>query len=350
MLGNKIIMTTIDIHAAGIELQEKDSWHLGMLRTQAHSAIAARVLAELADHDPRICVLTADLGFSNRTVEFSYRHPARFFNLGIAEQNMVSVAAGLATTGLIPYVATFASFLGLLCCEHIRTDCAYPNLPVRLLGHHAGISLGYYGTSHHATEDIGIMRSIANLKIICPADAYSLEQALRQTVDVDGPIYFRLGRGREADAYTAGEPWEYGKVSVLRKGSDGVLFANGIMVTAARQAAATLAKEGVNLTVADLHTIQPFDTEGVLSLVEESGHNAQQGARLVFVAEEHNTRGGVATSIADTLVDNRMDGIKLVRIGFPSDEYSVIAAPYHLYQHYGLDAAGVAERVRKEVG
>jgi transketolase len=331
-------MTAIDIHAAGIEMQDKDSWHLGMLRTQAHSAIAARVLAELADSDPRICVLTADLGFSNRTVEFSYRHPDRFFNLGIAEQNMVSAAAGLATTGMIPYVATFASFLGLLCCEHIRTDCAYPNLPVRLLGHHAGISLGYYGTSHHATEDIGIMRSIANLKIVCPADAYSLEQALRQTVDVEGPIYFRLGRGREADAYNEGEPWEYGKVSVLRRGGDGVLFANGIMVSAARQAAETLTKDGINLTVADLHTIQPFDSEGVLSLIEES--------RNVFVAEEHNTRTGVATAIADAIVDNRIDGVKLVRIGFPSDEYSAIAAPYPLYQYYGLDAKSVAERIR----
>jgi len=235
-------------------------------------------------------------------------------------------------------VATFASFLGLLCCEHIRTDLAYPNLPVRLLGHHAGISLGYYGTSHHATEDIGIMRSIANLKIVCPADAYSLEQALRQTVDVEGPIYFRLGRGREADAYLPGEPWEYGKISVLRKGTDGVLFANGIMVSAARQAAESLASEGISLTVADLHTIQPFDTEGVLSLIEES--------RNVFVAEEHNTRGGVATAVADAIIDARVDGVKLVRIGFPPDEYSVIASPYHLYQYYGLDAAGVAERVR----
>lgn len=334
-------MTTIDIHSAGIDLQEKESWHLGMLRTQAHSAIAARVLNELADTDPRICVLTADLGFSNRTIEFSYRHPERFFNVGIAEQNMVSAAAGLATTGMIPYVATFASFLGLLCCEHIRTDCAYPNLPVRLLGHHAGISLGYYGTSHHATEDIGIMRSIANLKIVCPADAYSIEEALRQTVDVEGPIYFRLGRGREADVYQEGEPWDYGKVSVLRRGTDGVLFANGIMVKAARDAAETLAKEGLNLTVADLHTIQPFDTEGVLSLIEES--------RNVFVAEEHNTRTGVATAIADAIVDNRIDGVKLVRIGFPSDDYSAIAAPYHLYQYYGLDATGVAERVRKEM-
>jgi len=331
-------MTTVDIHAAGIEMQDKDSWHLGMLRTQAHSAIAARVLTELADREPRICVLTADLGFSNRTVEFSQRHPDRFFNVGIAEQLMVSVAAGLATTGMIPYVATFASFLGLLCCEHIRTDCAYPNLPVRLIGHHAGISLGYYGTSHHATEDIGIMRAIANLKIVCPADAYSLEQALRQTVDVEGPIYFRLGRGRESDVYQEGEPWEYGKVNVLRKGKDAVVFANGIMVSSARQAADKLAGEGIELTVADLHTIQPFDTEGVLALIEES--------RNVFVAEEHNTRGGVATAVADAIVDARMDGVKLTRIGFPPDEYSEIAAPYHLYQYYGLDAAGVAERVR----
>lgn len=323
-------------------LSEQESWHLGMLRTQAHSAIAARVLSDLADQDERIVVLTADLGFSNRTVEFSYRHPDRFFNMGIAEQNMVSVAAGLATVGYIPYVATFASFLGLLCCEHIRTDLAYPNLPVRLLGHHAGISLGYYGTSHHATEDIGIMRAIANLKIVCPADAYSLEHALRQTVDVEGPVYFRLGRGREADAYQEGEPWEFGKVSVLRHGGDGVLFANGIMVAAARAAAETLAQKGIDLTVADLHTIQPFDVEGVLSLIE--------GARRVFVAEEHNTRTGVATAVADAMVDAGVAGVKLHRIGFPPDEYSAIAAPYYLYQHYGLDAEGVAARVAAAMG
>jgi transketolase len=322
-----------------IDLRDQESWHLGMLRTQAHSAIAARVLSELADEDERIVVLTADLGFSNRTVEFSYRHPTRFFNMGIAEQNMVSVAAGLATTGFVPYVATFASFLGLLCCEHIRTDLAYPNLPVRLLSHHAGISLGYYGTSHHATEDIGIMRAIANLKVVCPADAYSLEQALRQTVDVEGPVYFRMGRGREADAYQEGEPWEYGKVSVLREGGDGVIFANGILVSAARSAAETLAGEGIEMSVADLHTIRPFDVEGVLSLIE--------GKRHVFVAEEHNTRTGVASSVADALVDARVGGVELVRIGFPPDEYSAIAAPYYLYQYYGLDAAGVAERVRQ---
>ena len=158
-------------------------------------------LADIADKDERIEVLTADLAYSNGTIEFARRHPDRFYNIGIAEQNMVSIAAGLATCGTIPYVSTFASFLGLLCCEQIRTDLAYPNLPVRLLSHHAGISMGYYGTSHHATEDIGIMRSIANVKIISPADGYSIEQALYQTVDTEGPIYFRLGRGRGIRKY-----------------------------------------------------------------------------------------------------------------------------------------------------
>jgi transketolase len=182
------------------------------------------------------------------------------------------------------------------------------------------------------------MRSIANVKIVCPADAYSLEQALKQTVDVDGPIYFRMGRGREADAYKPGEAWEYGKISLLREGGDGVLFANGIMVTAARAAAEALAGEGIDLTVADLHTLQPFDHEGVLALAERY--------RNVFVAEEHNTRGGVASAIADALVDAHMSGNQVTRIGFPADEYSVIAAPYYLYQYYGLDADGIVARVR----
>jgi transketolase len=321
-----------------VVLREKESWHLGMIPKQAPAFIAGRVLADLADTDERIVVLTADLGFSNRTIEFAQRHPDRFFDLGIAEHNMVSVAAGLAACGAIPYVGTFASFLALMCCEQIRTDLAYPNLPVRLLSHHAGISLGYYGTSHHATEDIGIMRSMANLKIVCPSDAYSLEQALRQTVDLEGPIYFRLGRGRDPDVYRPGDKWEFGKISVLRNGKDALLLSNGIMVPAAREAAERLAKDGIELTVADLHTLQPLDTEGLLSLVKKHG--------TVFVAEEHNTREGVATIVADTIIDAGINDVRLVRIGFPPDEYATIGPPYYLYQHYGLDATGLAERIR----
>lgn len=325
--------------ATDVTLREKESWHLGMMPTQARALIAGKVLADLADRNDRIVVLTADLGSSNRTNEFAQRHPERFFNLGIAEHNMVSVAAGLAASGAIPYAATFASFLALLCCEQIRTDLAYPNLPVRLLSHHAGISLGYYGTSHHATEDIAIMRSMANMKITCPADAYSLEQALRQTVDVEGPIYFRLGRGRESEVYRPGDKWEFGKISVLRNGKDGLVLSNGIMVSAACEAAEILRKDGFDMTVADLHTIQPLDLEGLLLLAREHG--------TVFVAEEHSTRGGVATIVADAIVDAGMREVRLVRIGLPPDEYAIIGPPYHLYKHYGLDAAGLAERIRK---
>jgi transketolase len=325
--------------ATDVTLREKESWHLGMIPTQAHALIAGKVLADLADSNDRIVVLTADLGFSNRTNEFAQRHPDRFFNLGIAEHNMVGVAAGLAASGAIPYAATFASFLALLCCEQIRTDLAYPNLPVRLLSHHAGISLGYYGTSHHATEDIAIMRSMANMKITCPADAYSFEQALRQTVDVEGPIYFRLGRGREPDVYRPGDNWEFGKISVLRNGKDGLVLSNGIMVSAACQAAEILRKNGFDLSVADLHTIQPLDLEGLLLLARQHG--------TIFVAEEHNTHGGVATIVADALVDAGVREVRLVRIGLPPDEYAIIGPPYHLYKHYGLDAAGLAERIRK---
>ncbi|MDA4111764.1 MAG: transketolase [Thaumarchaeota archaeon] len=329
-------MTTTDI-----KFREKESWHLGSLSAQARSFVAGRVLAELGDTDERIVVLNADLGRANRTIEFAERHPERYFNMGIAEHNMVSASAGLAATGFIPYVGTFASFLGILCCEQIRTDLAYPNMPVRLLSHHAGISLGYYGTSHHATEDIGIMRSMANMKIVCPADSYSLDQAIRQTVDLEGPIYFRIGGGDDADVYKEGDEWEFGKIRVLREGGDALILANGIMVSAALDAAKSLASEGIDVTVADLHTVLPLDNYGLTKLLGKS--------QTVFVAEEHNTRGGVASAVADFMADSGITGVRLVRVGFPSEEYAIIAAPYHLYQHYGLTGAGLAKRVRDEL-
>ena len=307
------------------------------MANSTNSAVAGQVLANMADKDNRIHVLTADIANSNGTIAFAERHPDRFYNLGIAEQNMVSVAAGLATTGAIPYVGTFASFISLLCCEQVRTDLAYTNLPVRLLASHAGISFGYYGTSHHATEDIGVMRSIANLTIISPADAHSLEQALQQTVDLEGPIYFRLGRGRDPEIYMAEDNWEFGKVSVLRTGSDATILATGIMTAAAVEASKILSEQGLNITVVDVHTIKPLDEENVLRLLEEAPH--------IFVAEEHNTHSGLSSIIADLMVDEGLSGKRLNRIGFPSDEYALIAAPYHLYRHYGLDAQGVADRV-----
>ncbi|HYB03507.1 MAG TPA: transketolase C-terminal domain-containing protein [Nitrososphaerales archaeon] len=327
--------------APEIKFRDRESWHLGTISNLTRSFVAGQVLSDIADKDDRIVILNADLGHANRTIEFAERHPERYFNMGIAEHNMVSAAAGLASTGFIPYIGTFASFLGILCCEQIRTDLAYPNMPVRLLSHHAGISLGYYGTSHHATEDIGIMRSMANMKIVCPADAYSLEQALQQTVDLEGPIYFRLSGGDDPDVYRPGDEWKYGKIQILREGKDATILANGMMVHPSLEASKKLYESGIDVGVADVHTVMPLDGTTLKSILDKTP--------IIFVAEDHNTRSGVATAIADVIVDSRINGIKLVRIGFPSDEYAIIGAPYHLYQHYGLTTAGLEARVRKEL-
>jgi transketolase len=316
------------------------SWDLAASARLNRAFVAGRVLADLADADERIVVLTADLMYSNRTDEFQRRHPQRFVNVGIAEQHMVSMAAGMATFGFVPYVGTFASFVGLLCAEQIRTDLAYPGLPVRILAHHAGISLGFYGTSHHATEDLALLRAIAGLTVVCPCDAASTARLIADTVDREGPVYIRLGRGREPDVYADGgaEALVTGRIHVLREGPDLAIVANGITVAAAVEAAAALAGDGIEATVLDAHTVRPFDAA---TLCE---HAARCGRLLV--AEEHNVIGGVATACADALVDNGVGGVRLARLGMPADEYSLIGPPLALYRHYGLDADGIAARAR----
>jgi transketolase len=315
------------------------SWDLATSEKLNRSFVAGEVLADLADTDSRIVVLTADLKYSNRTVDFERRHPDRFFNVGIAEQNMVSMAAGMATFGYVPYVATFASFLGLLCAEQMRTDLAYPNLPVRLLAHHAGISLGFYGTSHHATEDLGLLRSMANMTVICPCDANSTARAIAETVDRPGPVYLRLGRGREPDVYDPAVPFEVGRLARLRDGDDLAIVANGATVQPALEAAEALAAEGVEATVLDAHTVRPFDADGLCEVAGRVGR--------LLVAEEHNVIGGVASACADALVDAELGGIKLKRLGMPPDEYSLIGPPTHLYRHYGLDGDGITSAARE---
>jgi transketolase len=314
------------------------SWDLGTSAKLARSAVAGRVLADLADEDPRIVVLTADLMYSNRTSDFQARHPERYVNVGIAEQHMVTMAAGMATCGYVPYVSTFASFVGLLCAEQLRTDLAYPGLPVRVLAHHAGISLGFYGTSHHATEDLGLLRSIANMTVVCPCDAASTERALATTVDHPGPIYFRVGRGREPDVYAPGAPeLQVGRLTRLRDGDDLAIVANGIAVAAALEAADRLANEdGIAATVVDAHTVRPFDAAGLCEVAAATGR--------LLVAEEHNVVGGLASACADALVDGGVTGVRLERLGMPADEYALIGPPTGLYRHYGMDADGIHAR------
>jgi transketolase len=307
----------------------------------SRSAVAGEELAELASSDDRVVVLTADLKYSNRTADFEAVHSARFFNAGIAEQNMIGMAAGLATFGYIPYVATFASFVGLLCTEHIRTDLAYPWLKVRVLAHHSGISLGYYGTSHHATEDIGTMRSIAGLSIVAPCDTRSLRAVLRQTLDLEGPLYIRTGRGRDPDVYDdqSIKAWRFGAATWLREGPDLSVLAHGTAVAPALQAAQLLGQEGVEVSVVDMHTVKPLDLAAV--------RQAAAARWGMLVVEEHNTIGGLATAVADSLAELGLSA-RLARIGIP-DEYAPVGPPTALYDHYGLTGAGIALRAKAMV-
>jgi transketolase len=303
--------------------------------------VAGEELADLGESDPRIVVLTADLAHANRTIDFAARHPERFFNIGVAEQNMVSIAAGLASTGLIPYAATFAAYLALLACEQVRTDCAYTGMPVRLLAHHSGMSLGYYGTSHHALEDIGITRAIADLAVVCAADANQLRAILRRSLEWPGAMYIRLGRGRDPEVYAeVPDDLEIGRAIRLREGDDVTIIATGSEVRACLDAATSLAEDGIEARVVDMHTVDPPDREEVLAAAGET--------RALLTVEEHNLTGGLGSAVAETLADAGA-GVAFRRHGVPN-EHVVIGPPAALYNRYRLDAAGVEAVARELIG
>jgi len=303
--------------------------------------VAGEALADLADSDPRIVVLTADLAHANRTVDFAARHPDRFFNVGVAEQNMVSIAAGMASTGLVPYAATFAAYLALLACEQLRTDCAYTAMPVRLLAHHSGMSLGYYGTSHHALEDIAITRAIADLTVVCAADANQLRAILQRSLDWPGAMYVRLGRGRDPEVYSeVPDDFQIGKAVRLREGADLTIIATGSEVRACLDAADSLAAQGIHARVMDMHTVDPLDREEILAAADETG--------AVLTVEEHNVSGGLGSAVAETLAEAGV-GVVFRRHGVP-DEHVVLGPPAALYNRYRLDAAGVQSVARDLIG
>jgi transketolase len=321
-------------------LLDEQSWNVETSIPLMHSLVAGEELADIADRREDVVVLTADLMLSNRTSDFAARHPERFINVGIAEQNMVSMAAGLASCGLIPYVSTFASFASLLCAEQLRTDLAYPAMPVRVLAHHAGIAMGFYGTSHHAVEDLAITRTMAGMTVASAADAASTRALLRATVDHPGPVYLRLGRGREKPVYDTVPEVEVGRFIGVRDGSDVTVIATGIGVRAAVGAAELLAAEGTSVRVLDAAFVKPLDEDAVLAAARET-----QG---VVVVEEHNVRGGLGGAVAEVLA---VAGVatRLRLHGF-GDEYALIAPPGHLYRHYGFTPDAIAAQLREVLG
>jgi transketolase len=246
------------------------------------------------------------------------------------------VAAGLAASGFVTYAATFASFSALLGCEQIRTDSAYPHLPVRVIGHHSGMSMGFYGTSHHALEDLGIMRTIADLTVVCATDANHLRGVLRASVDHPGAMYIRLGRGRDPEVYASVPEVRFGTALRVRNGTDAAIVATGsevhpAVVAADRVAAAT----GASVAVYDMHTLKPLDVDAVA---------AAAATGRILVAEEHNRTNGLGTAVAEALFEGGFAGgaagVAVRRVDVP-DEHVPIGPPAALYARYRLDADGL---------
>lgn len=317
------------------------SWNILTSMPKLTALTMSAELEALAEQRDDIVVLTADLASSNGLDKFEARFPERFINTGIAEQNMMSIAAGMAASGLIPYVSTFASFASLLCAEHLRTDHAYANQKVRILAHHAGISMGFYGTSHHAVEDIAVTRAMGNMTVVSACDGAAIRGLIRATVDQEGPVYIRIGRGAEKDVYNAPPNFERGKFVSLRDGHDATLIATGLGVRAALDAADMLSEEsGLKLRVLDAAYIKPLDNEAILAAARETN--------AILTIEEHNPHGGLGGAVAEVLAEAGV-GVKFRRHALP-DDYALVAPPSHLYRHYGLTGVGVAAVLKELLG
>ncbi len=315
------------------------TWTCYDAATMTAREIYGRVLAELSDTDPRVVGLTADLSKSTAIVNFEREHPDRFFNMGIAEQNLMGVAAGMAKVGLIPFASTFAAFASMRAAEQVRTDICYQNLPVKIIATHSGVSFGAAGTTHHCTEDLAIMRSFANMTVIVPADGTETANAVRAAMDIPGPVYIRIGRGFEPPFYDREDyGFAVGKTHKVHDGTDLTVIACGIGVLQSVEAARLLKEQdGLSVRVLNMHTIKPIDREAILSAITET--------RRILTVEEHNTLGGLGSAVADVIAESGK-GCAFAKAGFP-DVYSEVGYPEDLYAHYGLDANGIADRVRK---
>ncbi len=316
------------------EPKSPNSWQYRGLNAKAPGlAHLSNGLIELVRNGHNVVAGSADLKYSNGLDRFAAAYPDRYITFGISEQHMVSTAAGIASTGVIPFVATFASFLGLLACEQIRMDVAYCGMPVRLVGHHTGISMGFYGTSHHATEDIGTMRSIADLTIVSPCDGPQLEAVIRASATHDRPVYLRIGRGRDPVVYADGASFAFGKAHVHGFGEELTIIACGITVHGALEAAAAMNAAGRSVGVIDMASIKPLDRDAILDAAEKSR------TRKLMTVEEHNVLGGLGSAVAEVLSDEGK-GIKLKRHGI-YDAFALISPPAALYAHYQLDGPGI---------
>jgi transketolase len=286
--------------------------------------------------NPNLVVVDGDVNNSTRTEWFGKTYPDRFFNVGIAESNLVGVAAGLAASGKTSVIASFAAFVMCNAYDQLRMAVAYPQLNVKVVGSHAGISIGEDGPSQMGIEDVALACALPGFVVLVPADEHSTQAATAAMLQLDGPVYLRVGRPEVPKVYTDGSaPFQVGKANQLRDGSDLTIVANGLMVAPALDAAETLAGEGIKARVLDVHTVKPIDWVALEAAAKETG--------AIVVAEEHLAHGGLGSVVAMTAAQIRPVPIRFVNLG---DQFAESGAPDELLQKYGLTAVNVAEAAR----
>lgn len=288
--------------------------------------------------DEKIVVFDADLSNSTKTAEFQKVYPERFFNMGIAEANMMSAAAGMATCGKTVFASTFAIFAAGRAWEQVRNSICYPNLNVKIGATHSGISIGEDGASHQMIEDISNMRVIPNMRIISPADAVETRLAVKAAIEIDGPIYLRLGRLGAPVIYDDNYEFEFGKGVLLKEGTDVTIIATGLMVHNSLEAYEILKEKGISARIINIHTIKPIDAEIITKAAKETG--------VIVTAEEHNVIGGLGSAVCEVVCEKHP--VPVLRVGV-QDKFGKSGKPELLLKEYEMTASDIAKKAEKAI-
>jgi len=297
-----------------------------------------KALAALAESDPKVVVLDADLAESTKTSEFRKVAPERFIEIGIAEQNMIGVASGLAASGKTVFASTFAVFASGRCWEQIRLAVAYPRMNVKIVATHCGISVGEDGASHQALEDMAIMRAIPNMVVISPADAHETYAATMAIAEYDGPVYMRMGRAEFPTVMDEDVQFTIGKATTVKEGNDVTIIATGQMVYQSLQAAKALSKQGIKAEVINMATIKPIDREAIIESVSKTG--------CVVTAEEHSIFGGLGSAVSEVLSKEIPSPLEMIGT---NDTFGESGSPEQLFEKYGLTSDSIAEAAKRAV-
>lgn len=299
--------------------------------------VIGEYMSELGHKNDKVVVVNADLAGTCRNKDFVQKYPERSFNVGIAEQNMVSFAAGLAHEGFIPYAFTMAPFMSMRACEQVRTDVAYARLPVRLMATYAGLSGGISGATHWAMEDVAIMTGIPELAVIEASDPVQAKRILDFSLDYDKPLYIRSSVEGVKNIYTDDYKFELGKASIVRKGDDAAIICSGVVVQYALEAANNIfEKTGKDIRVIDMHTIKPVDREAIVEAAKTG---------VILVAQDHNVVCGLGSIVATVLAEEGLT-VKFKNVGIPDKFVAMAHAPY-LYHEFGYDVDGLESHIIK---